>query len=73
MNNRTDTNKCVGSESWTVNRADRRAVEIVEVKFLRCVAGYTSKNQVHNDNIRQRLGIFNLNDRIQQNKHEHIL
>jgi hypothetical protein len=40
------------------------------------VAGYTLKDQVRNDNIREQLGIFNANDRIQQNKknrYEHIL
>jgi hypothetical protein len=46
------------------------------MKFLRYVAGYTLKEHVRNDNIRQQLEIFNLNDRIHQNKknwHEHIL
>jgi hypothetical protein len=65
-----------GSENWAMNRADRRIVEAAEMKFLRYVAGYTLKDQVRNDNIRQQSGIFNLNDRIQQNKknwHEHIL
>jgi hypothetical protein len=36
-----------------------------EMKFLRYVVGYTLKDQVRNDNIRQQLGIFHLNDRIQ--------
>jgi hypothetical protein len=59
-----------------MNRADRRTVEAVEMEFLKCVAGYTLKDQVRIDYIRQQSGIFNLNDRIQQNKknwHEHIL
>jgi hypothetical protein len=65
-----------GSENWAMNREDRRIVEAAEMEFLKCVAGYTLKDQVRNDNIRQQLGIFNLNDTIQQNKknwHEHIL
>jgi hypothetical protein len=65
-----------GSESWSMNRADRRRVEAAEKKYLRYVAGYTLKYQVRSDNIRQQLGIFNLNHRIQQKKkywHEHIL
>jgi hypothetical protein len=40
------------------------------MKFLRYVAGYALKDQTRNDSIRQQLGIFNLNDRIQQNKKE---
>jgi hypothetical protein len=65
-----------GSESWAMNWADRRMVGTAEMKFLRYAAGYTCKDQACNDNIRQRLGIFNLNDRIQQNKrnwHKYIL
>jgi hypothetical protein len=65
-----------GSENWAMNRAGRRTAEAAEMKLLRYVAGYTLKDQVRNDNIRQQLGIFNLNDRIQRNKkncHEHIL
>jgi hypothetical protein len=57
-----------GSEFWTMNEADKRAVEAPEMKFLRYVAGCTHKDQVRHDNIRQRLNIFNLNDRIHQNK-----
>jgi hypothetical protein len=37
------------SESWAMNRADRRATETAEMKFLRYVAVYTCKDQVHND------------------------
>jgi hypothetical protein len=61
-----------GSENWAMNRADRRTVETGEMKFLRYVAGYTLKYQVCNDNIQQQLGIFNPNDRIQQNKKEFL-
>jgi hypothetical protein len=59
-----------------MNRADRRTVEAAEMKFLRYVAGYALKDQTRNDNIRQQLGIFNLDDRIQhikKNWHEHVL
>jgi hypothetical protein len=34
-----------GSECWAVNKADRRAVEAAEMKFLLYVAGYTNKDQ----------------------------
>jgi hypothetical protein len=39
-----------GSENWAMNRADR-TVEAAEMKFLKYFAGYTLKDQVHNDNI----------------------
>jgi hypothetical protein len=59
-----------------MNKADRRAVEAAEVDFLRYVAVYTCKDQIHNDNVRQKLEVFNLNDGIQQNIknwYEHVL
>jgi hypothetical protein len=51
-----------------MHKADRRADEAAEMKSLWYVAGYTRKNQIHNDNIQQKLTIFNLNDKTQQNK-----
>jgi hypothetical protein len=51
-----------------MNMAERRAVESTEMKFLRYSAWYILKDQIRNDNIWQKLNIFNLNDRIQQNK-----
>jgi hypothetical protein len=56
------------SEYWAMNTADRTAAETAEMKFLRYIAGYPRKDQARNDNIRQKLTIFNLNDRIQQYK-----
>jgi hypothetical protein len=49
-----------GSEFWAMNKADRRAVEAAEMKFLRYVAGYSRKDQIRNDNIRQKLKIFRI-------------
>jgi hypothetical protein len=51
-----------------MNKAERRAAEAAEMTFLQYVAGDTRKAQARNDNIRQKLNIFNSNDRIQQNR-----
>jgi hypothetical protein len=59
-----------------MNKAERRAVEAAEMKFSRYFAEYTRKDQTHNNNIPQKLKIFNLNGKIQQNKKKscvHIL
>jgi hypothetical protein len=59
-----------------MNHVDRRAVVPAEMKLLRYVAGYDRKGQIRNENIRQKLNIFYLHERIQQNKKsccEHIL
>jgi hypothetical protein len=52
-----------GSECWAMIKADGRAVEAAEMEFLRCVARYTTKDQVRSDNIRQKLNTLNLNDK----------
>jgi hypothetical protein len=57
-----------GSESWVINKASRRAVEAAEMKFLRYFAGCACKDQISIDSIREKLKIFNLNDRTQQKK-----
>jgi hypothetical protein len=46
------------------------------MKFLRSVAGYTLLDQNRSTDIRSELNIFNLTERIEQQKenwHEHIL
>jgi hypothetical protein len=50
-----------------MNKEERRAGEAAEMRFLH-VARYTRKDKVHNDNIQQKLKIFNLNDRIHHNR-----
>jgi hypothetical protein len=44
-----------GPECWAMNKADIRTVEAAEIKFLRYVAGYTRKQQICIDNIREKL------------------
>ena len=65
-----------GSENWAMNRSDRRMIETAEMKFLRYVSGYTLRDHIKSDNIRKRLNIFSLNNRICELKnswHQHII
>jgi hypothetical protein len=52
-----------GSEFWAMNEADRRAVEATEMKFYDMLLVYR-KDQVSNHNIRMKLKVFILNDKI---------
>jgi hypothetical protein len=45
-----------GLEYWATNKTNRRAVEAAEMKFLHYVV-CTCKDQIRNDNIRQKLKI----------------
>jgi hypothetical protein len=64
-----------GSENWSLNRSDKRKIEPSEMRFLRPMAGYTFFVQKRSSNIRELLGIFNINDKLTQYKinwREHI-
>jgi hypothetical protein len=53
------------SENWTINRSDKKKIELAEMKFLR---GYTLLDQKRSTDIRSELKIFNLTERIEKKK-----
>ena len=64
-----------GSENCSQNRTDKRKIEAPEMRFLRPMAGYTLWNKKRSSDIREQLGIFNINNRLTQYKinwREHI-
>ena len=64
-----------GSENWSLNRSDKRKIVAAEMRFLRPMAGYTLSDKKRSSNIREQLGIFNINDKLTQykiNLREHI-
>ena len=64
-----------GSENWSLNRSAKRKIEAAEMRFLRPMAGYTLWDKKTSSDIRKRLGIFNINDKLTQYKinwREHI-
>ena len=63
-----------GSEKWSLNRSDKRKIEASKMRFLRPIAGYTLWDQKRSCDIREQLGIFNI-DKLTQyevNWREHI-
>ena len=52
-----------GSDNWSLNRSDKRKIEAAEMRFLRPMAGYTHWDKRSSD-IREQLGIFNINDKL---------
>ena len=53
-----------GSENWSLNRSDKRRTEAAEMRFLRPMAGYTLLDKKRSSDIREQLGIFNINDKL---------
>ena len=56
-----------GSENWSLNRSDQRKIQAAEMRFLRPMSGYTLWDKKSSD-IREQLGIFNINDKLTQYK-----
>ena len=50
-----------GSENWSLIRSDKRKIEAAEMRFLRPTSGYTLLDKKRSTDIREQLGIFNLN------------
>ena len=57
-----------GSESWTLTQNQRKRIEAVEIKFLRRVKECTLRDHIRNADIKQKLNIYLINDKIKQNK-----
>jgi hypothetical protein len=53
-----------GSKTWPTTKTQEAKIETAEIKFLRRVAGYTRRDQIKNNKIREELNIFNLNAKI---------
>ena len=53
-----------GSENWSLNRSDKRKIEAAEMRFLRPTAEYTLWDKKRSSDIREQLGIFNINNRL---------
>ena len=54
--------------NWSLNRSDKRKIEAAEMRFLRPMARYTLWYKKRSSDIRERLGIFNINDKLTQYK-----
>ena len=57
-----------GSENWSLNQSGKREIEAAEIIFLRPMAGYTLWEKKRSSDIREQLGIFNINDELMQYK-----
>ena len=53
-----------GSENLSLNRSHKRKIEATEMRFLRPMTGYTLWDKQRSTDIREQLGIFNINDKV---------
>ena len=64
-----------GSENWSLNQSDKRKIAAAEMRFLSPTVGYTLLDKKRSSDIREKLDIFNINDKLTQYKinwREHI-
>ena len=64
-----------GSENWSLNLSDKRKIEAAEMRFLRPMAEYKLWDKKRSSDIREQLGIFNIDNKLTQYKinwREHI-
>jgi hypothetical protein len=55
-----------GSECWTMRKRDMQKLQAAEMCFLRFVKGRTRLDKIRNEDIREKLGVFSINDRIRR-------
>ena len=63
------------SENWSLNRSYKRKIEVAEMRNFRPMAGCTLWDRKRSSDIREQLGIFNINDKLTQyniNWREHV-
>lgn len=58
-----------GSESWIMNARNKSNIQAAEMRFLRSVKGCTRTDRLRNVEIREELEIFNVNDKIEEYRH----
>lgn len=56
------------SETWTMTSRDKSRLQAAEMRFLRSVLGVTKRDRIRNEDIRNQLQIFNLNEEIDHHR-----
>ena len=56
------------SETWAITGKEKQRVQTAEMNFLRHVSGYRLRDRMRNEHIRIELGIFSINDKIEERK-----
>jgi hypothetical protein len=57
-----------GTDNWSLNRSDKRKIEAAEMRFLRPTVGCSLLDKKRSSDIREQLGIFNINNKLTQYK-----
>jgi hypothetical protein len=55
-----------GAECWPTKRRHVQQLSVAEMRMLRWICGHTRRDQVRNDDIRERLGVVPVEEKLVQ-------
>ena len=53
-----------GSECWAIKKQQEHKMDVTEMKMLRWMSGYTLKDRIRNDHIRERVEIAPISEKM---------
>ena len=56
-----------GSECWAIKRHQEHKMDVTEMRMLRWMSGYTIKDRIRNDYIRERVGVAPISEKMVEN------
>jgi hypothetical protein len=57
-----------GAECWPTKRRHVQQLSVAEMRMLRWICGHTRRDQVQNDDIRERLGVAPVEEKLMQHR-----
>ena len=57
-----------GAECWPTKRRHVQQISVAEMRMLRWICGHTRRDQVRNDDIRDRLGVAPIEEKLVQHR-----
>ena len=57
-----------GSECWTIKRHQEHKMNVTEMRMLKWMSGYTIKDRIQNDYIRERVGVAPISEKMVENR-----
>ena len=55
-----------GSECWAIKKQQEHKMDVSEMKMLRWSSGYTLKDRIRNDHIRERVGVAPISEKMRE-------
>jgi hypothetical protein len=57
-----------GAECWAIKRQHIQKMSVAEMQMLRWICGHTRKDQIKNDDIRDKLGVAPIQEKLVQHR-----